>query len=101
ALAPALRAPILTRALVHAPADVLLDKQPGARWNFQTLMRPSGREKDTTQHRARPELSEIPLHHSRMISRRPWSPDTALTADRRDSAIARALAGTSRARVER
>ncbi len=101
ALLPALRGRIVIRSLVLDTADVLLDKQPGARWNFQTLMKPTGREKDTTQHRAPPELSEITLRHSRMIYRRPWTPDTTLTADRRDSAIARALAGTSRARVER
>ena len=101
ALLPALRGHIVIRSLALDTADVLLDKQPGARWNFQTLMKPSTRAKDTTQHRAPPELSEITVHHGRMLYRRPWSPDTTLTADRRDSAIARALAGTSRARVER
>jgi hypothetical protein len=101
ALLPALRGRIVIRALALDTVDVLLDKQPGARWNFQTLMKPSGRAKDTTQHRAPPELSEITIRHGRMLYRRPWSPDTTLTADRRDSAIARALAGTSRARVER
>jgi hypothetical protein len=101
ALLPALRGRIVIRSLALDTVDVLLDKQPGARWNFQTLMKPSGRAKDATQHGAPPELSEITVRHGRMLYRRPWSPDTTLTADRRDSAIARALAGTSRARVER
>ena len=101
ALLSALRGRIVIRSLALDTVDVLLDKQPGARWNFQSLMKPSGRAKDTTQHRAPPELSEITIRHGRFLYRRPWRPDTTLTADRRDSAIARALAGTSRARVER
>ena len=101
ALLPALRGQIVIRSLALDTVDVVLNKPPGARWNFQTLMTPSGRAKDTTQRGAPPELSEITIRHGRMLYRRPWSPDTTLTADRRDSAIARALAGTARARVER
>ena len=97
ALGPALRGrSCCARSSLDTPV-VLLDKQPGARWNFQSLLRAERRGRsDTTQQRAPPELAEITIHHGRFIYRRPWSPDTTLTADRRDSAIAAALGGKSR-----
>ena len=101
ALAPALRGQVVLRSLAIDTAVVLLDKQPGGRWNFQSLMRRSGRPRDTTQRRVPPELADITIRHGRFVYRRPWSPDTTLTADRRDSAIAVALGGKSRSRVER
>ena len=54
ALGPALRGRLVLRSLVLDTPVVVLDKQPGARWNFQSLMRPSGGPRDTTQQRARP-----------------------------------------------
>jgi hypothetical protein len=101
ALWPALQGRIVLRSLVLDTAVVLLDKQPGGRWNFQSLMKPSTTPKDTSVHRAPPQLSEITIHHGRMLYRRPWSPDTTLTPDRRDSAIARALGDQARSRTER
>ncbi|PYP79366.1 MAG: hypothetical protein DMD35_08595, partial [Gemmatimonadetes bacterium] len=101
ALGPALRGHLVLHSLVVDTPVVLLDKQPGARWNFQSLMRSSGRPRDTTQHRAPPELADVTIHHGHFLYRRPWSPDTTLTADKRDSAIAAALGGKSRSRVER
>ena len=101
ALGPALRGHVVLRSLALDTPVVLLDKQPGGRWNFQSLMRRSGRPRDTTQRRVPPELSDITIRHGRFVYRRPWSPDTTLTADRRDSAIAIALGGKSRSRVER
>ena len=101
AILPALRGRLVLRSLVADTPVVLLDKQPGGRWNFQSLLRPSGRPRDTTQRRTPPELADITIHHGRVVYRRPWSPDTALTLDQRDSAIAAALGGKSRSRVER
>src|SRR4051812_46513921 len=101
ALLPALRGRIVLRSLALDTPLVVLDKQPGAHWNFQSLMKPSTQAKDTTKRSVPPELSEITVRHGRMIYRRPWSPDTTLTADRRDSAIAAALAGKARALIER
>ena len=101
ALGAALRGRLVLRSLVLDTAVVLLDKQPGARWNFQSLMRPSTQVKDTTRRSVPPQLADITLRHSRMIYRRPWSPDTTLTADRRDSAIAVALGGKARSLVVR
>ena len=53
ALLPALRGQIVIRSLVLDTAEVLLDKQPGARWNFQALMKPGGarRTRRNTAHR--------------------------------------------------
>jgi translocation and assembly module TamB len=101
ALLPALRGHIVLRSLALDTPLVVLDKQPGARWNFQSLVKPSTRAKDTTKRNVPPELSEITVRHGQMIYRRPWSPDTTLTADGRDSAIAAALAGKARALIER
>jgi hypothetical protein len=101
ALGPALRGHLVLRSLVVDTPLVLLDKQPDARWNFQSLLRSSGKPKDTTQRRTPPELAGITINHGHFVYRRPWHPDTTLTADRRDSAIAAALGGKSRSRVER
>jgi autotransporter translocation and assembly factor TamB len=100
ALGPALRGRLVLRSLVADTPVVVLDKQPGARWNFQSLLRPSG-PRDSTRHRVPPELADITIHHGRFVYRRPWRPDTTLTADRRDSAIAVALGGKSRSLVVR
>jgi hypothetical protein len=92
---------VVIRTLELDTAVVLLDKQPGARWNFQSLMRPSTTPKDTSRHRAPPEIANVTIRDGRMIYRRPWSPDTTLTPDKRDSAIAVALGGSARSRIER
>ncbi|HEV7992692.1 MAG TPA: hypothetical protein VGP25_12760 [Gemmatimonadaceae bacterium] len=92
---------VVLRSVELDTAVVLLDKQPGARWNFQSLMRPSTTPKDTSRHGAPPEIANITIRHGRMIYRRPWSPDTSLTRDGRDSAIAAALGGSARSRTER
>ena len=96
----ALGGDMVIRAVELDTAVVVLDKRPGARWNFQSLMRASTAPKES-RHRAPPQISNITIRHGRMIYRRPWSPDTTLTPDRRDSAIAVALGGTARSRTER
>jgi hypothetical protein len=101
ALVPALRGRFVLRSLVVDTPVVVLDKRPGGRWNFQSLMRSSGQPRDTTQRRTPPELADVTIHHGDFLYRRPWSPDTTLTPDKRDSALAAALGGRSRHRVER
>jgi autotransporter translocation and assembly factor TamB len=101
ALWPALRGRIVVRSLVLDTPVVVLDKRPDSRWNFQSLLRPSGRARDTTSRGTPPELADVTIRHGQMIYRRPWSPDTTLTADRRDSAIAAALGGKSRSLIVR
>ncbi len=80
---------------------VVLDRQPGARWNFQSLLKSSGAAKDTSKHGAAPELTNITIHHGQLVYRRPWSPDSTLSAAARDSATAKALIATARKRTER
>jgi translocation and assembly module TamB len=101
ALWPALRGHVVIRSLALDTAVVVLDKRPGARWNFQSLLRPSGRARDSTASGAPPELADITIRHGRMQYRRPWTPDSTLTAERRDSAIAAALGGRTRSRIVR
>jgi len=93
ALWPALRGRIVVRSLALDTPVVVLDKRPDHRWNFQSLLRASGRTRDTTSHGVPPEIADVTIRHGQMLYRRPWSPDTTLTADRRDSAIAAALGG--------
>jgi hypothetical protein len=102
ALVPALRGHLVVRSLALDTPVVVLDKRPDNRWNFQSLLRPSGRGTgDTTARGAPPEISDVTIRHGQMIYRRPWSPDTTLAADRRDSAIAAALGGKSRSLIVR
>jgi hypothetical protein len=97
----ALRGHVVVKSLALDTPFVVLDKRPGSRWNFQALMRPSGAPKDTSQHRAPPELGDITIRHGRFVYRRPWQPDSTLPADRRDAAITAALLSTARSRTER
>ncbi|MFL5608224.1 MAG: hypothetical protein ACJ8AD_17355, partial [Gemmatimonadaceae bacterium] len=97
----ALRGHVVVKSLALDTAFVLLDKRPGSRWNFQTLVRASGTPKDTSQRRPPPELGDITIRHGRFLYRRPWQPDSTLPADRRDAAIAAALLSTARSRTER
>jgi hypothetical protein len=101
ALLPALRGKVVIRSLVLDTATVLFDKRPGAEWNFQTLMRQSTGAKDTSAHRAPPELSNVTIRHGDFLYRRPWSPDSTLPKDQRDSVVSAALSPASRRRTER
>lgn len=92
----ALRGRVVIESLVLDTALVVADKRPGGRWNFQTLMRPSGALKDTSRHGVPPEITDVTLHHARFVYRRPWQPDSTLPADKRDAAIAAALLGSAR-----
>jgi len=100
-LMAALAGRVVIESLELDTAVIVLDKRPGARWNFQSLMRPSTTPKDTTRKSAPPELSNITIRHGRFIYRRPWTPDSTLSAAARDSAVAKALALDARKRTIR
>ena len=96
-----LRGRVAVKSLVLDTALVVADRRPGARWNFQAMMRPSGRAKDTSAHRPPPEIGNVTIRHSRLVYRRPWAPDSTLPADKRDAAITAALGANARSRTER
>jgi len=100
-LLAALRREIVIKSLELDTPLVVLDKRPGAQWNFQSLMRPSTTPKDTTRRSAPPQLSNITILHGRFVYRRPWRPDSTLGAAARDSAVAKALDPTARRRTMR
>ncbi len=97
----ALRRGVVIKSLELDTPLVVLDKRPGARWNFQSLMKPSTAAKDTTRKGTPPQLSNITIRHGRFLYRRPWRPDSTLSAAARDSAIAKALDLTARRRTVR
>ncbi|MEP6732296.1 MAG: hypothetical protein ABJE10_16745 [bacterium] len=100
-----LLAAINRRVVIHSivldTPVVVLDKRPGERWNFQTLVKPSTTPKDTTKKTPTPELSDITIRHGRFVYRRPWLPDSTLSAAKRDEAIAKALDTNARKRTVR
>lgn len=97
----ALRRRVVIHSLTLDTAFVLFDKQPGARWNFQALSRPSSTPRDTTQKSVPPVLHNVTLHRSRFLYRRPWTPDSTLTPAKREAAVASALSDSARRRTER
>ncbi|MEO7714337.1 MAG: hypothetical protein ABIV10_15600, partial [Gemmatimonadaceae bacterium] len=96
-----LRGRVVVKSLMLDTALVIADRQPGARWNFQSLMRPRDSSTRSATRRVPPELADITVRHGRVVYRRPWQPDSALASDRRDAAIAAALRATARSRTER
>jgi hypothetical protein len=97
----ALRREVVIESLVLDTPVVVLDKRPGMRWNFQSLMKPSTTPKDTSVHGVPPKLSDITVHRGRFLYRRPWLPDSTLSPAARDSAIAKALDPFARKRTVR
>lgn len=101
-LLAALRGKVVIRRLVLDTPVVVLDKRPGSRWNFQTLMRPKGSSpRDSSSASLPPVIQDIVIRHGRFVYRRPWRPDTVLAADKRDEAIAAALGTNARKRTQR
>jgi hypothetical protein len=101
ALLPLLRRRVVIEKLVLDTPTMVFDKRPGQRWNFQSLMKPSGAAKDTSRHGVPPQLGEVVIHDGKFTWRRPWRPDSNLPADRRDAAIAAALGADARSRTVR
>ena len=100
-LMAALGGRIIIKSMELDTAVIVLDKRPGARWNFQSLMRPSTTPRDTTRKGVPPELGNITIRHGRFLYRRPWTPDSTLSAAARDSAVTAALAPDARKRTIR
>ena len=98
-LAAALRRQVVIESIVLDTPVVVLDKRPGMRWNFQSLMKPSSTARDTSVHGVPPQLSDITIHRGRLVYRRPWRPDSTLGPASRDSAIAKALDPFARKRT--
>ncbi|MCY7379869.1 MAG: hypothetical protein LH467_11120, partial [Gemmatimonadaceae bacterium] len=96
-----LRGRVAVKSLVLDTAFVIADRQPGAPWNFQSLMRPRDSSTRSATRRVPPELADITIRHGRLVYRRPWHPDSTLPADRRDAAITAALGVSARSRTER
>ena len=96
-----LRGRVVVKSLVLDTALVIADKQPGARWNFQSLMRSRDSSTRSTTRRVPPELADITIRHGRVVYRRPWQPDSTLPAARREAAIVAALGASARSRTER
>jgi len=101
ALLPMLRRHVVIEKLVLDTPAMVFDKQPGQRWNFQALMKPSGAAAKPAPNRTPPKLGEVVIHDGRFTWRRPWRPDSNLPADRRDAAIAAALGANARSRTVR
>ena len=100
-LMAALRREVVIESIVLDTPVVVLDKRPGERWNFQSLMKRSTTPADTTVTKTPPVLKEITVRHGRLVYRRPWRPDSTLTAAARDSAITKALDPAARKRTMR
>lgn len=82
---------------------VVLDKRPGEKWNYQQIFRRTT-PADTTKgpgFGSWMRFENLTLARGRIIIRSPWSPSDRLSPAGRDSAIAIALGGGSRLRVER
>jgi hypothetical protein len=100
-LLAALRGEVVVHSIVLDTPVVVLDKRPGERWNFQSLMKPSTTPKDTTKKSIPPSLSDITIRHGRFLYRRPWLPDTSLPTAKREEAVAKALDPNARRRTMR
>ena len=100
-LLAALRGKIVIESVVLDTPVVVLDKRPGERWNFQSLMKPSTTPKDTTKRSTPPSLSDITIRHGHFVYRRPWLPDTTLLTAEREKAVAKALDPNGRKRTVR
>ena len=98
---PALHGQVVIQSLELDSALLVMDQRPGARWNFQTIVRSSGAPTDTSVHRAPPEIANVVIRQGELRYRRPWHPDTTLSAAAQAAAVDGALAPTARIRTER
>ena len=101
ALWPALHGQVVVQELALDTPVVVIDRQPGAKWNFEALLRPPSTPTDTSRHAPTPVFANITIRHGHVLYRVPWSPDSTLGAHARDSAVNFALSNASRWRVVR
>ncbi len=103
-LASFLQKKILLRDLTLVRPVIVLDKPPGEDWNFKRIFarKDTATVQDTTVGWGDwIEFRNVKIEQGRAVVRTAWRPDTALGAAAQDSAIARALGGESRNRIER
>jgi translocation and assembly module TamB len=84
-------------------ATVVLDKPPGGEWNWKRIF-PSDTAASTDSTPGWGDwiaLRDVILENAHVVVRIPWEPDSGLTPAARDSAIADALGGGTRAQVVR
>lgn len=93
---------LITDLLIDSPVIHLL-KRPGGEWNASRLLIKA----DSTPTDSIPgfgdwvELRNVRLRDGTMIVQQPWTPENKLSGAARDSAVRVALAGETRARVDR
>ncbi|HEY7861178.1 MAG TPA: hypothetical protein VIB98_07005, partial [Gemmatimonadaceae bacterium] len=92
---------IVIDALGVTKPMVVLDKRPGAEWNFTTLFaRADTTKKDTTRgFGSWITLRNVRLANGHVAVRMPWTPGDSLPKAERDSILRDALAGKSRQHV--
>lgn len=92
---------IVIDALGVTKPTVVLDKRPGAEWNFTTLFASADTaKKDTTRgFGSWITLRNVRLADGHVAVRMPWTPGDSLPRAERDSILRDALAGKSRQRV--
>lgn len=80
---------------------IVIDKLPGQDWNYRRIFPgDSLAPKDTTFGFGDwLVFNDVEMEEGRVMVKRPWTPDSALSAAGRDSAIAQALGGGTRAHV--
>jgi len=81
---------------------IVLDRPPGGKWNFDRIFpRTPSNPADTTHgFGSWISFSNVTIVDGSMVVKTPWHADTSLTAAQQDSAVAAALGGKSRNRIE-
>ncbi|HEX8850140.1 MAG TPA: translocation/assembly module TamB domain-containing protein [Gemmatimonadaceae bacterium] len=94
---------IVVTSLTLVRPVVVLDRQPGGKWNFNRIFPPDTTTKTDTTHGFGSwiTLRDVTLEQGKMVVRSPWHPDSTLTTAQQDSVIAQTLGGNSRNMVER
>ena len=92
---------IIINALGVDKPQVVLDKKPGAEWNFTTLFASADTAKrDTTRgFGSWITLRSVRINDGHVLVRMPWTPDDSLPKAVRDSIVRVALAGDARQKV--
>ncbi|MGI8496370.1 MAG: translocation/assembly module TamB domain-containing protein [Gemmatimonadaceae bacterium] len=82
---------------------IVLDRPPGGKWNYRRIFRSDTAHKPSTGpgFGSWVTLDDVTVEQGQLMVRTPWAPNDTLPAAARDSAIASALGGENRTRVER
>ena len=92
---------VIIDALGVDKPQVVLDKKPGAEWNFTTLFARADTVKQDTTHGfgSWVTLHNVRLNDGHVLVRMPWTPGDSLSKAARDSVVRAALAGDAREKV--